>query len=79
MSVHVFVNYDLLNQLTPRHLAESQLVEHHLAGMQWWPLFARTSEPVMLPSIEETGAKLGEGMWAIEKRILDTYAGKQLS
>jgi hypothetical protein len=27
-------------------------------------MLVETSEPVMLPSIEEMGAKLGEGMWA---------------
>ncbi len=29
-------------------------------------LFPETSEPVMLPSIEGVGAKLGEGMGAID-------------
>ncbi len=38
-----------------------------------------TLEPEMLLSINGMGAKLGEGMWAIEQHILDTNAEKQLS
>ncbi len=49
---------------TPRHLDKSQLVKHHLADMLRQHLLVKTSEPVMLPSIEGMGAKLGEGMGA---------------
>ncbi len=34
------------------------------------------SEPVILPSIEGKGGKLGEGMRAIEQHVLDTNAEK---
>ncbi len=37
------------------------------------------SKLLILWSIEGMGDKLGEGMWAIEQRILDTSAGEQLS
>ncbi len=42
------------------------LFERYLANTQWEQQSVKMSEPVMLPSIQGRGAKLGEGMGAID-------------
>jgi hypothetical protein len=54
--------WDLDSKMTLRHLARSQLVKCHLANTYWKLMLVETSEPVMVLSIERTGAKFGEGM-----------------
>jgi hypothetical protein len=48
--------------MTQHHFAKIQLVEHHLAYTSWLTPVHQIVKTVMLLSIEEMEAKLGEGI-----------------